>query len=85
MFQVPNPIISGRPNVRLSDTPTHETVGHIIKPKVDDVINLARNRESVQKTYSEDIVFQRNAKKTVDFPVNAAIAFYFNQGHSSIS
>ena len=47
--QVPNPIISGRPNVRLSDTPTHETVGHIIKPKVDKVINLARNRESVQK------------------------------------
>ena len=84
MFQVPNPIISGRPNVRLSDTPTHETVGHIIKPKVDEVINLARNREYVQKTYSEDIVFQRNAKKTVDFPV-AAIAFYFNQGHSSIS
>ena len=32
-FQVSNPIISGRPNVRLSDTPTHETVGHIIKPK----------------------------------------------------
>ena len=30
-------------------------------------------------------MFQRNAKKTVDFPVNAAIAFYFNQGHSSIS
>ena len=39
-----------RPNVRLSDTPTHETVGHISKPKVDEVINLARNRESVQKT-----------------------------------
>ena len=50
VFKVPNPIISGRPNVRLSDTPTHETVGHIIKPKVNDVINLARNRESVQKT-----------------------------------
>ena len=50
MFQVPNPIISGCPNVRLSDTPTHETVYHKIKPKVDDVINLARNRESVQKT-----------------------------------
>ena len=49
VFQVPNPIISGRPNVRLSDTPTHETVGHIIKPKVDEVINLTRNRESVQK------------------------------------
>ena len=49
VFQVPNPIISGRPNVRLSDTPTHETVGHIIKPKVDEVISLARNRESVQK------------------------------------
>ena len=85
VFQVLNPIISGHPNVRLSDTPTHETVGHIIKPKVDEVINLARNRESVQKTYSKDIVLQRNAKKTVDFPVNAAIAFYFNQGHSSIS
>ena len=28
-------------------------------------------------------MFQRNAKKTVDIPVNAAIAFYFNQGHSS--
>ena len=27
----------------------------------------------------------RNAKKTVDIPVNAAIAFYFNQGHSSRS
>ena len=49
VFQVPNPIISERPNVRLSDTPTHETVGHIIKPKVDEHINLARNRESVQK------------------------------------
>ena len=32
VFEVLNPIISGRPNVRLSDTPTHETVGHIIKP-----------------------------------------------------
>ena len=49
VFQVPNPIISGCHNVRLSDTPTHETVGHIIKPKVDELINLARNRESVQK------------------------------------
>ena len=49
VFQVPNPIISGRHNVRLSDTPIHETVGHIIKLKVDEVINLARNRESVQK------------------------------------
>ena len=49
VFQVPNPIISGRPNVGLSDTSTHETVGHIIKPKVDELINLARNRESVQK------------------------------------
>ena len=49
VFEVPNPIISGRPNVRLSDTPTHETVGHIITPKVDELINLARNRESVQK------------------------------------
>ena len=26
VFEVPNPIISERPNVRLSDTPTHETV-----------------------------------------------------------
>ena len=33
VFQVPNPIISGRHNVRLSVTPTHETVGHIIKLK----------------------------------------------------
>ena len=49
VFQVPNPIISGRHNVRLSDTPTHETVGRIIKLKVDELINLARNRESVQK------------------------------------
>ena len=49
VFEVPNPIISGRPNVRLSDTPTHETVGQIIKPKVDELINLARNGESVQK------------------------------------
>ena len=48
VFQVPNPIISGRHNVRLSNTPTHETVGHIIKLKVDELINLARNRESVQ-------------------------------------
>ena len=49
VFEVPNPIISGFPNVRLSDAPTHETVGHIIKPNVDELINLARNRESVQK------------------------------------
>ena len=49
MFEVPNQIISGLPNVRLSDAPTHETVGHIIKPKVDELIKLARNRESVQK------------------------------------
>ena len=49
VFEVPNPIIPGRHNVRLSDTPTHETVGHITKLKVDELINLARNRESVQK------------------------------------
>ena len=49
VFEVPNPIISWRSNVRLSDTPTQEAVGHIIKPKVDELINLARNRESVQK------------------------------------
>ena len=49
VFQVPNPISSWRPNVRLSDTPTHETVHHIIKPKVDEVINLAWNGESVQQ------------------------------------
>ena len=49
VFEVPNPIISGRPHVRLSDTFTHETVGHITKLKVDELINLARNRKSVQK------------------------------------
>ena len=49
VFEVPNPIISGRPNVRLSDTFTHETVGYITKLKVDELINLTRNRESVQK------------------------------------
>ena len=49
VFEVSNPIISGHPNVRLSDTSTHETVGHIIKSKVDAQINLARNRESVKK------------------------------------
>ena len=46
VFEVSNPIISGRPNVRLFDTPTHEPVGYIIKPKVNELINLARNRES---------------------------------------
>ena len=30
-------------------------------------------------------MLQRNDKKTVDIPVNAAIASYFNQGHSSRS
>ena len=49
VFEVPNPVISGRPNVRLSDTPTHETVGYIINAKVDELINLVRNRESVQR------------------------------------
>ena len=39
-FEVPIPITTGRPKVRLPDTPTHETGGHIIKRNVDELINF---------------------------------------------
>ena len=55
------PIITGHHKVRLSDTPTYETVGHIIKPIVDELINFGE--EGLAKLI--DIVFQRNAKKTL--------------------
>ena len=63
VFEVPIPIITGRPKVRHSDTPTHETVGHIIKPKVDELINFGE-KQGISSEELIDIVFQRNAKKT---------------------
>ena len=44
VFEIPIPSIIGRPKVRLSDTPTHETVGHIIKPKVNELINVVEEQ-----------------------------------------
>ena len=54
VFEIPS--IIGRPKVRLSDTPTHETVGHIIKPKVNELINVVEE-QGISSEELIDIVF----------------------------
>ena len=51
-----------------------ETVGHIIKAKFDALIKFGEE-QGISSEKLIDIVFQRNAKKTVDIPVNAVLLF----------
>ena len=81
---------AGRSKLRLSDKPGKRTAHSILQPKIDELLEFATDQGVTYEEVIELLEEKRRKKKkgpvyVAEVPINEAVAFYFNQEHSTRS
>jgi hypothetical protein len=78
----------GRPKARLSDQPKKRTVMQIMLPKIEELVDLAKDQgvsfDEIIELLSV-VSGRKRQKSTVQIPLDESMAFFFNETHSSRS